>query len=149
AGSSPLCKDGSPEASARAGGECGGLGRASAGYGLRDADFSCERWALHATGLLARGFEVTIDATSTTARERSNWLAIATAHQAPAIAVIVRTPPETARERNAARERPVPTDVVDAMATRVTALTVDDLLDEGFAHVTEHTTAAQEEPRRA
>ncbi|RSD26432.1 ATP-binding protein [Amycolatopsis eburnea] len=103
-------------------------------------------WAFHHVDqLLARGFEVTIDATSTTARERSNWLAIAAAHQTPVVAVIVRTPPAVAHERNAARERPVPADVVDGMAARVAALTVADLLGEGFAHVTEHTTAAPEE----
>ncbi|UKD50873.1 ATP-binding protein (plasmid) [Amycolatopsis sp. FU40] len=113
--------------------------RADLGAGAHDqtaTPAAVEHVELQAHALLAAGADVTIDATSTTAAERSTWLAVAKEHEAAAVAVIVRTPLETALARNAGRAQPVPEAVVKLFGQRVALLSAADLVKkEHFSRV--------------
>lgn len=81
-----------------------------------------------ADAMLAMNAAVTIDATSTTRRERATWLDLAREHKAPAIAVILWVPLAEILRRNAAREEPVPEPEVRLYWHRVTVLSADALI---------------------
>lgn len=112
--------------------------RARFGAGEHDQDATpaaIDHVRKQAHAMLAMRAEVTVDATSTTPRERATWLDIAREHQVPAVAVIVWAPLDEVRGRNAARPRPVPADIVDCCWYRTTILSADDLIVEGFHSV--------------
>lgn len=78
---------------------------------------------------LAQGFDVVFDATNTQKRYRKD---IFKKHpNATHVAVYVSTPIETCKKRNAARNRVVPEEVIDRMAKRLDAPTVE----EGFSSI--------------
>jgi protein phosphatase len=66
----------------------------------REAEDAIARAALRA------GHTVIVDRTNRTRAHREHWLRIAREAQCPAVAVVMSTPPELCRERNAARTGP-------------------------------------------
>lgn len=114
--------------------------RGELGHGPHDQSVTAaavEQVRHQAGALLADRAEVTIDATSTTPAERRTWLDLARAHDVPAIAVIVWEPLDIVLARNSRRAVPVPRDVVFTYWHRITGLTVNSLLAEGFRAVAE------------
>jgi len=71
-----------------------------------------------ANDLLAQGKNVVVDATSIDKRSRENWIKIGTANNAEIRAYVVKTPIETAKKRNLARDRVVPGNVIDNQLRR-------------------------------
>lgn len=113
--------------------------RAALGAGAHDqaaTPAAVEFVKRQAHAMLAMEAEVTIDATSTTTDDRATWLDIAAHYNVPAVAIIVWAPLEVALQRNAARARTVPEDVVRLCWERVTLLAATDLIKEGFRRVT-------------
>jgi predicted kinase len=105
--------------------------------------------ALHATldDRLSRGLTTVVDATNATPGVREPLLARASAHNAPAVALVVDTPLPIAQARNATRPGPVegarygrrvPAEFLD-MQDRQIQESVPHLRDEGFAQVIIHT----------
>lgn len=74
------------------------------------------------TERIARGLTTVIDTLGLDAENRRRW--VATAHQGgiPAYAVLFDTPASDTRDRNAARDRPVPKRVLDRQMTRFRAV---------------------------
>jgi predicted kinase len=72
-----------------------------------------------------------IDATSLTRRERRQWIEIARAASGSIEAVYLDVPVAICKARNAARERTVPSHVIDLMAARF----VPPSTQEGFSKV--------------
>lgn len=85
--------------------------------------------------VLRAGGEVTLDTTATVAAHRATWLEVAQRHQARVIAVVFEVPLDVAQDRNAARARPVPAEVLACMWHEAHALTAGQLRSEGFAAV--------------
>lgn len=90
---------------------------------------------LHAR--LREGRLVVVDATSTVPRFRAADLQAAARYGYRTRAVIFRTPLDVCLHRNANRERVVPDHVIERKWAETAALTVDDLVAEGFADVLE------------
>lgn len=86
---------------------------------------------------LREGQLVVVDATSTVPRFRAADLDAAARYGYRARAVVFRTPLRTCLERNAARDRVVPEQVIERKWSEVAALTAEDLYAEGFADVVE------------
>jgi F420-dependent oxidoreductase-like protein len=83
---------------------------------------------------LRRGLTTVIDSTGLDAGRRSTWRALAERHGVPAHAVLFDAPAKVVRERNRAREQPVPSKVVTAQLAAA-ADAAGALAGEGFAGV--------------
>ncbi len=78
-----------------------------------------------------RGLTTIVDTTGLERPRRARWLEIARQHARPAHAVVLAVPERTARARNRARARPVPSKIVTAQLRELEA-TLAALPDEGF-----------------
>lgn len=67
---------------------------------------------------LSRGEDVTIDATNMTKAARAPFIRMGRKYHAYIVAIVFNTPASVCKERNAARERKVPEDVIDRMFAR-------------------------------
>jgi F420-dependent oxidoreductase-like protein len=83
---------------------------------------------------MRRGLVTVIDSTGLDAGRRADWRALAERHGVPAHAVLFDAPAKLVRERNRAREQPVPGKVVTAQLAAA-ADAGDALAGEGFAAV--------------
>lgn len=85
--------------------------------------------------ILGDGGAVVLDATSTTRRERADWIGLAMELGVGTVATVIHPPLAVCLARNASRDRQVPEDVVEEMWRRVDRITVTELLDEGVGWV--------------
>jgi F420-dependent oxidoreductase-like protein len=83
---------------------------------------------------MRRGLATVIDSTGLDAARRAAWRALAERHDVPAYAVVFDTPAGVVRERNRAREDPVPSKVVSAQLREAGAVAAV-LAGEGWAGV--------------
>jgi F420-dependent oxidoreductase-like protein len=83
---------------------------------------------------MRRRLATVVDSTGLDASRRAAWRALAERHDVPAYAVVFDTPGNVVRERNRAREQPLPTKVVSAQL-REAAAVAGALAGEGFAAV--------------
>ncbi|HTV66836.1 MAG TPA: ATP-binding protein [Bryocella sp.] len=115
----------------------------------QDLVFSTLRSMLRAR-LLARRPSNYLDATNLSPHERRSWIKLAHDFGYEAHAVFFDVPPEVCMERNRRRERNVPEDVMQRMASKLRA----PKFEEGFAKITvvrlkkKDGAAAHEEPRQ-
>ncbi len=85
------------------------------GSGPNDLDASADAFDLLErilTARLGRGLTTVVDTLGLDDDRRTAWLAAARATGLPAVTVLFDTPPELCRERNRARNRPVPAQVI-------------------------------------
>ena len=111
--------------------------RAVVGLGERDQRASRDAFdvlELIVTKRMRRRLTTVIDSTGLDATRRAAWRAVAERHDVPAYAVVFETPARVVRERNRARERPVPGKVVGAQLHALEGV-LDALGAEGFAGV--------------
>ena len=80
---------------------------------------------------LRAGISVIVDATSLDRKTRAEWVAIARRCGVDVRAVVVDTPLDVAKNRNNARERVVPLNVIDKQASRLCPPT----FSEGFSQI--------------
>src|SRR4051812_21767455 len=107
------------------------------GSGPADLDASADAFDLLeriVAARLSRGLTTVIDTLGLDAARRTAWRDAAHAAGLPAVAVLLDTPGEECRRRNALRDRPVPTPVLAEQVRRATAAR-DDLEGEGWDHV--------------
>jgi F420-dependent oxidoreductase-like protein len=83
---------------------------------------------------MRRRLTTVIDSTGLDVKRRAAWRALAERHDVPAHAVVFAPPEKLVRERNRAREQPVPPKVVAAQLREVAGVEAV-LADEGFAGV--------------
>lgn len=111
--------------------------RAVVGRGERDQRASADAFELLdliVAKRMRRGLTTVIDSTGLDGGRRAAWRALAERHDVPAYAVLFDTPERVVRERNRAREQPVPAKVVAAQL-REAAAVAGVLAGEGFAAV--------------
>jgi F420-dependent oxidoreductase-like protein len=111
--------------------------RAVVGAGERDQRASADAFELLdliVAKRMRRRLTTVIDTTGLEPRRRAAWRALAERHDVPAYAVLFDTPERVVRERNRAREDPVPGKVVGA-PLREAAGVAELLAGEGFAGV--------------
>jgi F420-dependent oxidoreductase-like protein len=111
--------------------------RAAVGTGERDQRASRDAFEvldLIVAKRLRRRLTTVIDSTGLEAARRDAWRALAEEHGVPAYAVVFDPPSEVVRERNRARDSPVPSKVVTGQL-REGAEAYERLAGEGFAGV--------------
>nr|WP_221634086.1 LLM class flavin-dependent oxidoreductase [Nocardioides luti] len=129
--------------------------RGVVGSGPHDLDASADAFALLETVVaarLGRGLTTVVDTLGLDADRRLAWLAAARAAGLPAVAVRMHTPDALCRQRNAARDRPVPAPVLAAQLKRAALVgTALDLEGWDLVHVVDTDEAPrvpEEAPRR-
>lgn len=114
--------------------------RAVVGSGEADLEASDDAFAVLDAVVAARarrGLTVVVDTLGLDPARRRAYAALARSNGLPAIAVRFTTPPKTCRERNAARDRPVPAAALTGQLRKAGAAGLDaDLVAEGFDLVT-------------
>ena len=111
--------------------------RAAVGSGAHDLDASEDAFAvldLIVAARARRGLTTVVDTLGLDAGRRARYRDIARSAGLPAVAVQFRTPAALCRQRNAARDRPVPAAVLDAQLAR-RGSTFDAVADEGWDFV--------------
>jgi alkanesulfonate monooxygenase SsuD/methylene tetrahydromethanopterin reductase-like flavin-dependent oxidoreductase (luciferase family)/predicted kinase len=111
--------------------------RGVVGSGPADLDASAEAFDLLeriVAARVGRGLTTVIDTLGLDPARRTAWLEAARTAGLPAVAVVLDTPGEDCRRRNALRDRPVPARVLAEQVRRVTAI-ADGLVAEGWDHV--------------
>jgi alkanesulfonate monooxygenase SsuD/methylene tetrahydromethanopterin reductase-like flavin-dependent oxidoreductase (luciferase family)/predicted kinase len=111
--------------------------RAVVGSGPADLDASVDAFDLLeriVAARLSRGLTTVVDTLGLDVERRRAWLAGARAAVLPAVAVVLETPGDECRRRNALRDRPVPAGVLAEQVRRVSAV-VEDLVAEGWDRV--------------
>ena len=111
--------------------------RGVVGSGPADLDASADAFDLLeriVSARVGRGLTTVIDTLGLDADRRRTWLAAARAAGLPAVAVVLDTPGEECRRRNARRDRPVPAATLTEQVRRV-ARVRDDLATEGWDQV--------------
>ena len=111
--------------------------RGIVGSGPADLDASNDAFDLLeriVTARVGRGLTTVIDTLGLDADRRRTWVDAARAARLPAVAVVLDTPGEECRRRNALRDRPVPARTLADQVRRVGAVH-DALADEGWDHV--------------
>jgi alkanesulfonate monooxygenase SsuD/methylene tetrahydromethanopterin reductase-like flavin-dependent oxidoreductase (luciferase family)/predicted kinase len=125
--------------------------RGVVGSGRRDLDASTDAFRLLdeiVTARARRGLTCVIDTLGLDAERRRGYRALAAAHGLPAVAVVFEVPAAVARERNAARERPVPAPVLAAQLRRA-AQAREEVEGEGWHRVLTVRVAAADAPAPA
>jgi predicted kinase len=111
--------------------------RGVVGSGRHDLDASDDAFRL-LDGIVAartrRGLTVVVDTLGLEPERRRGYRALAARTGMPAVAVVFDVAARLVRERNAARDRPVPAPVLRSQLAR-TAAVVDELAAEGWDHV--------------
>ncbi len=108
--------------------------RGVVGSGPNDLDASADAFAMLETVVaarLGRGLSTVVDTLGLDADRRRGWLAAARTAGLPAVLVLLDTPDEECRRRNAARDRPVPAKVLAGQLARARA-TADEVVGEGW-----------------
>lgn len=90
-----------------------------------------------AAARLRQSLSVIVDATNLKGNDRTTLVELGRALAVPVVAIIVHTPLEECRRRNAGRERQVPDHVLERHATQMTSIRPRALLKEGFDRVIE------------
>ena len=111
--------------------------RGIVGSGPADLDATADAFDLLeriVAARLSRGLTTVIDTLGLDAVRRTAWRDAARAAGLPAVAVLLDTPADECRRRNAHRDRPVPAPVLAEQVRRATAARAD-LPDEGWDHV--------------
>ncbi len=111
--------------------------RGIVGSGPADLDASADAFDLLeriVSARVARGLTTVVDTLGLDPERRRAWWAAARAAGLPAVAVVLDTPGDECRRRNARRDRPVPAAVLADQVRRVAAV-VPDLRAEGWDHV--------------
>jgi len=96
--------------------------RAVVGSGTADLDASDDAFAILdqvVAGRSRRGLTVVVDTLGLDPDRRSGWAALARKAGLATVAVVFDTPAATCRARNAARDRPVPANVLNAQLQRM------------------------------
>ena len=94
------------------------------GSGPNDLDASADAFAVLETivaARLGRGLTTVVDTLGLDAARRRGWLAAARTAGLPAVLVLLETPDEECRRRNAVRDRPVPATVLAGQLARARA----------------------------
>lgn len=89
--------------------------RGVVGSGPHDLDASVDAFALLeqiAAARLSRGLTTVVDTLGTDEERRARWRGLARSAGLPCVAVVLDTPADECRRRNAARDRPVPAPVL-------------------------------------
>lgn len=113
--------------------------RGIAGSGPHDLDASVDAFALlhQIIGMrLSRRLTTVVDTLGLDAAQRTGWLRLARAAGLPAVAVVLRSPDDLARRRNATRDVPVPARALAGQLKRARTVT-DELAAEGWDVVVE------------
>jgi alkanesulfonate monooxygenase SsuD/methylene tetrahydromethanopterin reductase-like flavin-dependent oxidoreductase (luciferase family)/predicted kinase len=111
--------------------------RAVVGSGPHDLDASADAFAVLeavVTARLGRGLTTVVDTLGFDPGRRRGWLSRARAAGLPAVAVLLDTPDEVCRARNAARDRLVPARALAGQLARRREVTAE-LADEGWDRV--------------
>jgi alkanesulfonate monooxygenase SsuD/methylene tetrahydromethanopterin reductase-like flavin-dependent oxidoreductase (luciferase family)/predicted kinase len=111
--------------------------RSVVGSGPADLDASVDAFDLLeriVAARLSRGLTTVVDTLGLDADRRRAWLTAARAAGLPAVAVVLDTPGDECRRRNALRDRPVPAAVLADQVRRARGIP-DDLAAEGWDHV--------------
>ena len=111
--------------------------RGVVGSGRHDLDASAEAFALLdqiVAGRVRRGLTTVVDTLGLDRERRLALLGLARRHGLPAVAVAFDAPPALGRQRNGARDRPVPARVL-ATQQRSAREVIDALPDEGWDRV--------------
>jgi alkanesulfonate monooxygenase SsuD/methylene tetrahydromethanopterin reductase-like flavin-dependent oxidoreductase (luciferase family)/predicted kinase len=111
--------------------------RGIVGSGPADLDASADAFDLLeriVAARLSRGLTTVIDTLGLDAARRAAWRDAARDAGLPAVAVLLDTPGDECRRRNAQRDRPVPAPVLTDQVRRIAALR-DELSAEGWDHV--------------
>jgi alkanesulfonate monooxygenase SsuD/methylene tetrahydromethanopterin reductase-like flavin-dependent oxidoreductase (luciferase family)/predicted kinase len=125
--------------------------RSVVGSGRHDLEASTDAFRLLdliVAGRLRRGLTTVVDTLGLDRARRRGYLELAFAARMPAVVVAFSTPDDVCRERNAARDRPVPARVL-AQQLRTFRAVMDGLADEGWTrvlNVVEVSAAAEEQP---
>lgn len=122
--------------------------RGIVGSGPADLDASTDAFDLLeqiVAARIGRGLTTVIDTLGLDADRRRTWIAAAHAARLPAVAVVLDTPGEECRRRNAERDRPVPAPTLADQVRRVAAAR-DLLAAEGWDHL-EVVSGAADPPR--
>ena len=108
--------------------------RGVVGSGPHDLDASADAFAVLeavVTARVGRGLTTVVDTLGLDADRRRRWLAAARAVRMPAVVVLLDTPDEECRRRNAERDRPVPARVLAGQLARRREVAVE-VADEGW-----------------
>jgi alkanesulfonate monooxygenase SsuD/methylene tetrahydromethanopterin reductase-like flavin-dependent oxidoreductase (luciferase family)/predicted kinase len=108
--------------------------RAVVGSGANDIEASADAFAVLdaiVAARLRRRLTTVIDTLGLESGRRRGYLAAAKAAGLPAVAILFRTDAATCRERNRARDRPVPASALDAQLARMRDVP-DEVADEGW-----------------
>ena len=108
--------------------------RGVVGSGPHDLDASADAFAVLeavVAARLGRGLTTVVDTLGFDVARRRGWLAAARAAGLPAVLVLLETPDEECRRRNAARDRPLPARVLVGQLAR-RRLVADEVADEGW-----------------
>ena len=108
--------------------------RGVVGSGPRDLDASADAFAMLESIIaarLGRGLTTVVDTLGFDPARRRRWLTRAREVGLPAVAVILETPDELCRRRNAARDRPVPAPVLAGQLAHRLAASAE-IADEGW-----------------
>jgi alkanesulfonate monooxygenase SsuD/methylene tetrahydromethanopterin reductase-like flavin-dependent oxidoreductase (luciferase family)/predicted kinase len=111
--------------------------RGVVGSGPADLDASADAFDLLeriVAARLSRGLATVVDTLGLDAERRIAWRDAARAAGLPAVAVLVDTPGDECRRRNALRDRPVPASVLNEQVRRAAAVR-DGLHSEGWDHL--------------
>lgn len=111
--------------------------RGVVGSGPHDLDASADAFAVLeavVTARLGRRLTTVVDTLGFDTDRRRRWLSRARAVGLPAVLVLLQTPDHVCRDRNAARDRPLPARVLAGQLGRRRAV-ADEVEDEGWDHV--------------
>src|SRR4249919_3739980 len=102
--------------------------RGVVGSGPHDLDASADAFAVLeavVAARLGRGLTTVVDTLGFDVARRRGWLAAARAAGLPAVLVLLETPDEECRRRNAARDRPLPAPVLAGQLARRRAVALE------------------------
>ena len=108
--------------------------RGVVGSGPHDLDASADAFAVLeavVAARLGRRLTTVVDTLGFDAARRRGWLAAARVAGLPTVLVLLETPDDECRRRNAARDRPLPAKVLAGQLARARAM-ADEVADEGW-----------------
>jgi predicted kinase len=127
--------------------------RGVVGSGPNDLDASADAFDLLERIIAARigrGLTTVVDTLGLDEARRTAWLAAARTAKLPAVVIVFDTAPELCRERNRARDRPVPAQVITGQLRKAGAIgtTLDLEGWDAVHHLTETGREAESAPQR-